>query len=47
MSIKQRMLTEVAKSIEVAYRLVQPVYAVWCGHGSACGYQHQPELQKQ
>ena len=38
MSIKQRMLMEVAKSIEVAYELVQFAYYLRCGSGSACRY---------
>jgi hypothetical protein len=43
-SIKERMLLEVAKSIENRLRAVQPVYPLQCRHGSARRHQHQPEL---
>ncbi len=47
MSIKQRMLMEVDKSIEVAYALCNIFSRYQCGYGSACRHQHQSELQKQ
>jgi predicted RNase H-related nuclease YkuK (DUF458 family) len=43
MSIKQRMLTEVAKSIEVAYSLCH-LFTLYGVDRSACGYKHQPKL---
>jgi predicted RNase H-related nuclease YkuK (DUF458 family) len=42
-SIKERMLLEVAKSIEIAYELCN-LFTLQCRHGSARRHQHQPEF---
>ena len=39
MTIKERMLMEVHKSIEVAYELCN-IFSRYSGYGSACRHQH-------